>query len=59
MLWEHVLLGLSLGAHVVASMPTFMDRPQPNDAAWYRWFYAFANAVAQNFGKARNAVLPA
>ena len=57
-MWEHAILGISLTGHVVALMPAFMDAPRETDPAWYRVFYAFANAVACNFGKARNVDRP-
>lgn len=42
----------------LAGMCAFLPPPRVDDSAFYRLFYAFANAVSLNFGQARNAAQP-
>jgi hypothetical protein len=58
MLWEHILLAISLGAQLIGGMSMFLPPPRTDDSAAYRIIYAFCNSCGMNRGYARNATDP-
>lgn len=58
MTWEHWTLLAWPAKEIIASMSMFLAPPRPDDSTTYRLTYAAVNAVAMNFGRARNAAQP-
>ena len=58
MTWDHWLLVAWPCKEMLAGMSMFLSAPRENDGAFYRLTYAAINALAYNFGRARNADRP-
>ena len=58
MTWEHAALLAWPVKEFLASASMFLPPPVPDDSVFYRLTYAGTNALAMNFGMARNKAQP-